>query len=178
MWLIGVCNLVVEVNAKHIKGMLGNSDIAPSASINCWILSILTFHFTLVHIPGTMHGPDGLLRHPQQPNDEDKPKDDFDDWIDQVHGFMHHINCTTQSRHGPQRLLAFTSSIVVSGHSSASAPASSNGLNPSDLLASYDIVPWTTKSRAADGHLSVVRQWHRDLLRPDGLSDKEYLSFM
>jgi hypothetical protein len=40
--------------------MLANPDIQPSASINRWIVSILTFHFTLVHVKGTFHGPDGL----------------------------------------------------------------------------------------------------------------------
>ena len=50
----------MEVDARYIKGMLNNPDIDPSATINRWILSILTFHFTLVHVPGTMHGPDGL----------------------------------------------------------------------------------------------------------------------
>ena len=53
MYLIGVWNLIVEVDVRYIKGMLLNPDITPTASINCWIVSILLFHFTLVHIPGT-----------------------------------------------------------------------------------------------------------------------------
>ena len=57
--LIGIQNLVVEVDASYIKGMLKNPDIVASASINRWIVSILMFHFTQVHIPGTYHGPDG-----------------------------------------------------------------------------------------------------------------------
>ena len=61
-YLIGVRNLVVEVDARYIKGMLANPDLAPSASMNRWIVSILLFHFTLVHVPGTRHGPDGLSR--------------------------------------------------------------------------------------------------------------------
>ena len=60
LYLIGLRNLIVEVDAKYIKGMLSNPDIAPSASINCWIVSILMFHFELVHVPGSFHGPDGL----------------------------------------------------------------------------------------------------------------------
>ena len=59
-YLIGVRNLVVEVDARYIKGMLANPDLALSASMNRWIVSILLFHFTLVHVPGTRHGPDGL----------------------------------------------------------------------------------------------------------------------
>ena len=60
LYLIGVRNLIIEVDAKYIKGMLSNPDISPSASMNRWILAILMFHFTLVHIPGSYHGPDGL----------------------------------------------------------------------------------------------------------------------
>jgi RNase H-like domain found in reverse transcriptase len=62
LYLIGVCNLTVEVDAHYIKGMLLNPEIVPSASINWWIISILAFHFTLVHVPGIVHGPDGLSR--------------------------------------------------------------------------------------------------------------------
>ena len=58
LYLLGVRNLIIEVDAKYIKGMLANPDIAPSASINRWILGILMFHFTLVHVPGTHHSPD------------------------------------------------------------------------------------------------------------------------
>jgi hypothetical protein len=94
LYLIGVRNLVVEVNARYIKGMLSNPDISPSASINRWIVAILTFHFDLVHVPGMHHGPDGLSRRPQQDGDEEDRDDeeDFADWIDQLHGFLHQIN--------------------------------------------------------------------------------------
>jgi hypothetical protein len=60
LYLIGIWNLIVEVDAKFIKGMLAHLDVTPSASINWWVLSILMFHLTLVHIPGTHHGPDRL----------------------------------------------------------------------------------------------------------------------
>ena len=52
IFIVGVRNLIVEVDARYIKGMLNNPDIAPSTSINRWIISILTFHFELRHIPG------------------------------------------------------------------------------------------------------------------------------
>ncbi|CCM06814.1 uncharacterized protein FIBRA_09116 [Fibroporia radiculosa] len=91
LYLIGVWNLVIEVDARYIKGMLANPDIAPSASVNWWIVSILTFHFTLVHVPGTMHGPDGLSRRPRQLGDIDDDDDDFDDWIDKLHLFIHQV---------------------------------------------------------------------------------------
>ena len=71
MYLIGIQNLIVEVNTWYIKGMLSNPDITPSASINHWIVSILLFHFTLVHVPGTRHRPNGLSWCPQQLGDDD-----------------------------------------------------------------------------------------------------------
>lgn len=87
IYLIGVWNLVVEVDARYIKGMLANPDLTPSTSMNCWIVSKLLFYFTLVHVPGTWHGPDGLLWCPQQPRDNiTNSADDleFDDWVNQV----------------------------------------------------------------------------------------------
>jgi hypothetical protein len=93
LYLIRVRNLIVEVDARYIKGMLSNPDIAPSTSINRWIILILTFHFTLVHIAGTHHGPDSLSRCPQQDDNEDiDDEEDFGDWIDQLHSFAHQIN--------------------------------------------------------------------------------------
>jgi hypothetical protein len=40
LYLIGVQNLVVEVDARYIKGMLSNPDISPSTNINRWIVTI------------------------------------------------------------------------------------------------------------------------------------------
>ena len=103
LYLIGVRNFIIEVDARYIKGMLQNPDIAPSASINHWILSILTFHFELVHIPGVMHGPDSLSRCPAQLNDEDynaeTEEHNFDDWINNLYSFMHHINPSPLLQH-------------------------------------------------------------------------------
>ena len=84
--LIGIQNLIVEVDAKYIQGMLRNPDIVPSASINRWIVSILLFHFMLVHMPGSHHGPDGLSRQKPQQDDEKEPEEDdgFKDWVDRV----------------------------------------------------------------------------------------------
>jgi hypothetical protein len=92
IYLIGIRNLIIEVDARYIKGMLANPDLDLSVSINCWILAILTFHFILIHIPGTMHGPDGLSQRRAQPGDDPEPDDDFNDWIDRLYGLMHMIN--------------------------------------------------------------------------------------
>jgi len=79
--LIGVRNLIIEVNASYIKGMLSNPDIQPNATINRWIMAIQLFDFKLVHVPADKHkGPNRLSRcKPVSGEDED---DDPDDWID------------------------------------------------------------------------------------------------
>ncbi|KAI9057383.1 hypothetical protein FKP32DRAFT_1550782, partial [Trametes sanguinea] len=78
--------------------MLNNPDLAPSASINRWILAILTFHFHLVHVPGTSHGPDGLSWRPPQPGDDPaEDPDEFENWIDRIHGFLHQLLPTPSS---------------------------------------------------------------------------------
>src|SRR6202044_4005842 len=106
LYLIGVRNLVIEVDARYIKGMLRNPDLHPGASVNRWILAILTFHFTLVHVPGTHHGPDGLSRRKPQLGDEEEEEDDFEDWIDEVNGFMHMINEPVGFQHQQNHILA------------------------------------------------------------------------
>ena len=60
MYLLGIRNLIIKVNARYIKGMLQNPNIQPSASMNCWIMGILMFHFELVYVEGTFYRPDGL----------------------------------------------------------------------------------------------------------------------
>jgi len=97
LWIIGVRNLVIEVDAKYIKGMLNNPNIQPNVTINYWIAGILLFNFTLKHVPGATHGSDGLSQQPAQPDDEPNPPDDFEDWIDKSYGFMHMINPRSDS---------------------------------------------------------------------------------
>ncbi|KIY61214.1 hypothetical protein CYLTODRAFT_317433, partial [Cylindrobasidium torrendii FP15055 ss-10] len=61
-WLRGCRNLIIEVDAKYIKGMLEHPDKVPNAAINRWIEYILQFMFKLVHVPGRIHGPNGMSR--------------------------------------------------------------------------------------------------------------------
>ena len=50
VFIFGVTNLVVEMDAKYVKGMINNPDLQPNATINRWITGILLFHFELCHI--------------------------------------------------------------------------------------------------------------------------------
>jgi hypothetical protein len=108
LYIIGVKKLVIEVDAKYIRGMLNNPDIQPNATINRWIAGILLFDFKLVHVPGATHGPDGLSCRPAQPDDLPEPEDDYEDWIDQAYGFMHIVNPTTVNRGSHLVLSLFT----------------------------------------------------------------------
>ena len=113
--------------------------------MNRWTVSILLFHFTLVHVPGTRHGPDGLSRRPQQPADEDgEPAEDpeFDDWVDQVYGFMHLLNPLKPKVPCPGACPTYISNTV------ADKP-----------LLTYDLFPQSDRSRRANDHLRRVRTW-------------------
>jgi len=168
LYLIGVRNLVVEVDARYIKGMLANPDLEPTASINRWILGILTFHFTLVHVAGTMHGSDGLSRRRPQPGDKPEPEDDFEDWIDGLYGFMHMINedAATFSSQSQTCVAIFVAEVADSHLPIDSTPVS------------YSDVPRTAASQLADDRLVLVRQWLTSLVRPADLSDADFATFV
>jgi transposase InsO family protein len=167
LYLIGVRNLIIEVDARYIKGMLSNPDIAPSASINRWIVAILSFQFTLVHVPGTHHGPDGLSRRPRQPGDvcDDGDEQEFEDWIDRLYGFIHQIN-PLPFPPPPYSLDTFSLTSDLSEEDTSS---------PED---SYDLVPRSEHAKSDDIRLLKVRKWLTDLVQPDKLSDAEYTTFL
>lgn len=192
LYIIGCRNLIVEVDAQYIKGMLANPDIAPSASINRWIVSILTFHFTLVHVPGAFHGPDGLSRRKPQPGDQPEPEDDFDDWIDQLHSFMHMINSPTPELiHQPPIAIYVAETtdtdpypvsqdsnpdITDSTTQHSTSPPSEN-VNI-DSSTPYSIIPRSDAARRDDERLLKVREWHNTLERPSGMTDSQFDTFI
>jgi len=83
LYLVGISNLVVEVDASYIKGMLSNPDVQLNAAINCWIATILLFNFKLAHIPADKHkGPNRLSRCKSALGEEEN--DDPKDWVNNV----------------------------------------------------------------------------------------------
>lgn len=178
MYLLGVRNLIVEVDAKYIKGMLANPDIAPSASINRWILGILMFHFTLVHVPGTHHGPDGLSRRKAQPDDDDDSEDDFEDWVDQVNGFIHFIVPL------PSQIDSLSTSPPISCY--ITDPIQDESQDPEDAPqlpdqgtpTPYSVIPRSDSAVQSDKKLIVVQRWLETLERPPSMSDSYYKTFM
>jgi hypothetical protein len=168
MFLVGVCNLIVEVDARYIKGMLNNPDIVLSASINRWIVSILTFHFELQHVPGKSHGPDGLLRRLPQPDNDsndsesDDKAEEFEDWIDNLYGFAHMIN---NPIHTPklERLVHVLALEQMLSHPYVTP-------NPQRYEPNYDIIPRSATAMQANEKLAMIHDWLTFLERPDGLS--------
>ena len=83
LYLIGVKNLIVEVDAKYIKGMLNAPDLQPNAAMNRWIQGILMFDFTLKHVPGKTHLAADALSRRQIGTGEQVVEDD-DSWLDNI----------------------------------------------------------------------------------------------
>jgi len=161
--------------------MLANPDIAPSASINRWIVSILVFQFELVHVPGESHGPDGLSRRRKQPDNEEEPEDDeFDNWIDQVNGFLHMVLPTSTRKFDQPPLTIYISysAYVNSEGQQIDRIDNDNEAEANSDDESYAIVPRTEAARKADDRVVKVREWHESLKRPDGFSDAEYELFV
>lgn len=178
-YLIGIRNLVVEVDARYIKGMLNNPDIDPSASINRWILSILTFHFELVHVPGVRHGPDGLSRRRPQPGDEpEKDDSDFDDWVDNLYGFMHMINRPIRLYKRSYPVQAYSSIVKDPVTSSFTATALSPEYLEQYNDVSYTDVPRSPNAQHLDSLLSLVSPWLESFQRPPALSEDHLERFM
>ena len=115
--------------------MLKNPDITPSAAVNRWIIGILSFHFVLVHVPGSKHGPDGLSRCPPQLGDPPPPEDGMEDFLHTHYGLMHFINLTSPTIHSPIMLIQTLQQEV----------------NVDDTeIDSYEIVPHTAKQQRLD----------------------------
>jgi hypothetical protein len=176
MFLVGMCNLIVEVDARYIKGMLNNPDIAPSASINRWIVSILMFHFELRHVPGKMHGPDGLSRRLPQPDDDSNDEEtnneaeEFDDWINNLYGFAHMINPLIAAPHSIK--LVHTLALEAT-HIYAHAVLDAQSYEPN-----YDTIPQGAAAIQANLKLAMIHNWLTFLERPGGLSDQDYATLI
>ena len=88
IYLIELNHFFVEVNAKYIKGMINNPDLQSNVTINRWIVEILLFPFTLIHILVTRHiESDDLSRRPSHELDPSRDTD-FEDWIDCQYAFL------------------------------------------------------------------------------------------
>ena len=90
---------------------------------------------------------------------------DFDDWIDNLHGFIHMI----QPLPIRQRT-TFDSLQILS--------VEEDRENQLDRELLYDDIPRNEKDEKEEERLEMVKKWHKTLGRPDSLSDAEYAAFI
>jgi hypothetical protein len=170
IYIIGVKNLIVEVDAKHLKGILNNPDIQPNATINRWIASILLFNFKLVHVPMTHHTVTDGLSH-RLPAPEDLPEtDDFEEGIDDSYGFFMEL-ATWQPPHlFPSALTMcplFTELIRPAASASvfaASATATSAFIMEETSDDKFNEIPSSQRASAANDCLAEVGEYLQFLM--------------
>lgn len=167
IYLVGVRKLIVEMDARYVKGMLNNPDIIPNATLNRWIVAILTFHFDLKHVPASYHGPDGLSRRPGQPDDEE-PEDPsvFEDWIDRFHGLCHMI----QPDRFPSSLEQYASYPLMDQFALQ--------VHQPGKVAVYDNCPRKNAAVKQDDKICLVQHWLENMQRPPDMNDQEFGSFI
>ena len=199
LWIIGVKNLIVEVDAKYIKGMLNNPDIQPNATINHWIAGILLFDFTLVHVPGATHAADSLSRRPAQPDDEPEAEEDTEDWIDRAYGFLHLINPTSliSGQHHLLSMITLSDTPLCSTTQTTNLPPTQYfkftpprfatlldeipvqlDFTPTPASEDAVFIPRTPEADKADLRLNSIVAFLDSLKRPPDLIDIEFKCFI
>ncbi|KAG5334993.1 hypothetical protein C0989_002620, partial [Termitomyces sp. Mn162] len=162
--------------------------------MNRWIMAILMFHFELVHVKGTFHGPNGLLQCPPQPGDPPADNSDnsvYEDWIDRLHGFIHQVQLPlpllrqvsmASHRLPPLAEYDYLYPLATFASDTGTAPrlATSNNIQPlrDDGTTTYSNIPCSAKAIASNARILLVEKWLHDLVRPKGLSDKDYATFV
>ena len=170
LFMIGVKKLIIEMDAKFIKGMLNNPTLHPNDAINRWIAAILLFDFELVHVPAEKHtGADGLSRRPHATNDPqtDNPKE-LEDWIDSNSGFF-------IETHSPPSPYDPAPSLSIVLHASSPPPSSPPESPKPDHPTT---IPRSAKAIECDRKLEVVRQFLETQKRPSDFSDEKYRQFI
>ncbi|KAI0943982.1 hypothetical protein AcV7_001921 [Taiwanofungus camphoratus] len=88
--------------------------------------------------------------------------EDFDNWIDHMHSFIHQI-------------LPLPPTPAMSVLTNAEAEDGSNFKKEED---SYKIIPCSEQAQLADARLNEVLKFHQMLLKPEGILDGEYEGFL
>lgn len=206
-YIIGVNNLVVEVDARYIKGMINNPDIQPNATINRWIAGILLFDFTLRHVPAKQHAAaDGLSRRERAPEDPSHENDDYEAWIDDANAFsiellnwdVHPIAydplglISSEVIPRPLRIgepseaakcLRFSTVVEAASdvHERDGRPSEASSVyvnSPAVQEASSASIPRSAKAVEKDELVQRVDEYLRTLRHPEGLKGKELERFI
>jgi len=179
VFIFGVKNLTVEVDAKYIKGMINNPDLQPNTTINRWIAGILLFSFKLAHVSALKHkGVDGLSR--RLPVEEDPMEDgDYEDWIDRAYSFSiallnDHTYCIyggcIDIRHDIHNT-CFTSH-------TACAPILRVYFDATHAEDPKPEIPCSEQARTQDALLTSIERFLIMRKRPLDLTDEEFKTFV
>jgi hypothetical protein len=180
LYTIGVKELIVEMDAKFIKGMINNPTLHPNDAVNRWIAAILLFDFELVHVPAARHtGADGLSRRPRTDNDPPfDDSDELDDWIDSNAGFFLELTTPASPRDPcPPMCFAFELSSPTPSPSPSISSSASSASMASSSSQSVEI-PRSSRATLRDERLVVIRRFLTDPKRPPDMSDQEYRQFI
>jgi len=178
LYIFGVKRLVVEVDARYIKGMINNPDLQPNATINRWIASILLFSFELTHVPADRHAaPDGLSRRPPAPEDP-LPEDDYEDWVDDCRAFAIELFNRRTPGHSTPVVSSFSLFSVLHSPNRAdeSPPSGTPDINQAEAPPpqAEPLIPRSDKARDMDERLEQVREFLTSESHPSALSDQEF----
>ena len=174
-FIIGVENLVVEVDAKYIKGMINNPDIQPSATINRWIAGILLFNFKLRHVSAKDHAPaDGLSRRSRSPDDPED-EDNTNEWIDHAYSFG--VECLNRQLLTPSKIQEQSEE-----HSTKAVKIQTRAASPESLIATFAVniirIPRSAKAQILEEKLTRVRKFLNDPEQHPNLEDSEMDRFV
>ena len=181
IYLIGVQNLVVRTDASYLKGMLNNPDVQPNATINRWIAAILLFSFTLEHVPGKFHSPDGLSRRKRGENDPpEEPAEDVEDWIDRACGFGVWVMNNEEVRSQKAMMWRAETSKITGSVYQVLANVSPARVNmATSTLPEAPHMPTTEKTKSLDEELDHIKQFLSDPVRPTRIiKQKDYQRFL
>jgi hypothetical protein len=187
LYIIGVKKLIVEMDAKYIKGMINNPTLHPNDAVNRWIAAILLFDFDLVHVPAERHtGADGLSRRPAAVDDPPtEDPDELNDWIDTHAGFFLELE-TPQSPYDAAPTLslemslpsAFLADTALAYRSSSPQDPSHQDPTPTEPEIIELEIPRSPRAIARDTGLVTIKQFLETLERPPDLSDEQYRLFI
>lgn len=92
-------------------------------------------------------------------------KDRFDNWVDNLYGFMHLINHPAPTPHSNMLLGALIEDVQE---------ADSKDHKPKRAKPDYNIILFTMNTACMDKHLKQVHDWLTFTEQPEDMLDKEY----
>ncbi len=117
-------------------------------------------------------------RRKPQPGDPPEPDNDFEDWIDQMNGFMHIINPTTPAASVQPPTLVFATSESPEPLPNSNNPDPASETPSASSSIPYSIIPRSDAAHNADERTLKVQKWHETLKRPEDMSDADYATFI